>query len=118
MAEELETLKEALVEFRSRPRAFLLHRAMVALELALPAAFDPANEKKNGPYEKEAYNVHRDCEAALRGAASPVASAQATQKRESEAWRALKLSMIGLKRSIKLLMSRRKRPLLLKVKRV
>jgi len=81
MAEELETLKEALVEFRSRPRAFLLHRAMVALELALPAAFDPANEKKNGPYEKEAYNVHRDCEAALRGAASPVASAQATQKK-------------------------------------
>jgi hypothetical protein len=76
MAEAVERLRTALDEYRRRPRAFALRKAMEEAKEALPSAFD---EKKNGPYEQEAYDLYQECEEALKGAKTP--STGATRKR-------------------------------------
>ncbi len=79
MADAVERLRTALDEYRRRPRAFALRKAMEEVKEALPSAFDAENEKKNGPYEQEAYDLYQECEEALKSARTP--STGATRKR-------------------------------------
>jgi len=83
----IKRLREALAEFRlrPRPRASLLRQAMEDLKKALPVAVDAANEKKKGRYEQEAYNLYRECDEALGpGAVSTEATAPKKRERGAE----------------------------------
>ncbi len=83
MAEAIERLKTALDEFRARPRAFALRKAMGEMKEALPSAFDAKNEKKKGPHEQEAYDLYQECEGALKGA-TPTSTVVKRKRSRSE----------------------------------
>jgi hypothetical protein len=81
MAEALKRLRAALDEYRAsaRPSARPLRLAMEDAKEAFPSAFNEENEKKNGPYEQEAYDLYEECQEALKSARTP--STSATRKR-------------------------------------
>ena len=130
MAEAVEKLRTALLEYRTRPRAFVLRKAMAALKEALPSAFDEDNEKKNEPHAQTAYDLYQDCEEVLQSARTSTGSKRKRSMSEGEVSDAiedtkcalfslvpfpfavvstqLRLDLLDLKRSTNLLRSNRR----------